>query len=113
MPIKRIDAYSDVTFHVDGVEIHGIPDLDVNFEPATEYIRENISLTQTDAMTFTAKCKINKWIIYKLIGLYSWVMDHCPNKRVVHLAQYAKKSKIRSKNFNRAIRIIAKTYYRY
>lgn len=112
MPIKRFDTYDGVTFHVDGVEIHGIPDLDVNFEPATEYIRENISLKQTDSATFTAKCKINKWIIYKLIGVWQWVINNCPNKRVVHLAQYAKRPKIRSKNFNRAIHIIAKTYYR-
>lgn len=110
MPTKRLDEYREMTYTIDGNEYYGIPDFECNFEPAVDYIRENISLDQTGSMTFTARCRLNKWLIYKLIGVYDWVLNNCPNKRVVHLAKYARKQKTRSKNFNRAIRLIAKLY---
>jgi len=33
---------------------------------------------------------------------------NCPNKRVVHLARYAKKYRTRKKNLNRAYKIVEK-----
>lgn len=44
----------------------------------------------------------------KLLGVYDYVLENCSNKRVVHLAKYAKKERTRTKNLNRAIKIVAK-----
>lgn len=35
-------------------------------------------------------------------------IEACPNRRVVHLARYAKKARVRNKNINRAFRIMRK-----
>lgn len=35
-------------------------------------------------------------------------IEDCPNRRVVHLARYAKKARVRKKNINRALRIMGK-----
>ena len=49
---------------------------------------------------------IKLWL--KLTGIYDYVLEMCSNKKVVHLAKYAKKDRVRTKNFNRAMKIIAK-----
>lgn len=107
MPTKQFDEGEYTTYTIDGNELHGIPDFECTFEPVAEYVKDTITL---DSPTLTAECKLNKWLIYKLIGVYDWVLNNCPNKRVVHLAKYARKQKTRSKNFNRAIRLIGKLY---
>jgi hypothetical protein len=114
MPVNGLcDGTINVdAIHIDGVEYKGLPDFDATLEPVEEYVKDNIKFKMNEDLSFTATCKVNKWVIFKLLGIYQWVMNNCPNKRVVHLAQYAKSPKTRSKNFNRAIRIIAKTYYR-
>lgn len=49
---------------------------------------------------------IKSWL--KLLGIYDYVLENCSNKRVVYLAKYAKKKRTRTKNLNRAIKILAK-----
>lgn len=115
MPTKwNVDDkfYNGWEMYIDANEKHGISELTTTLEPVEEYVRENIKLDlSTDPnASFTATCKVNKWILLKLLGVSSWVLDNCPNKRVVHLAKYARKEKTRSKNFKRAIRLIAKLY---
>lgn len=109
MPTKFGDI-KDCTIYIDGNEYHGIPPFEATLEPVEEYVQDNIKFRMNSPSSFTGTCKINKFTLMKLIGVYSWVLDNCPNKRVVHLAKYAKKEKIRNKNFNRAIREIAKLY---
>lgn len=48
-------------------------------------------------------CKIGKELIITSLDIRYYVLDLCPNKRVVHLAKHGKK-RTRKKNFNRAIR---------
>lgn len=111
-PDEKVD-WSDVRVHIDGIECEGIRDFDATFEPMDEYVQENIKLLYNgDISTLTLKCRVNPFVMFQLIGLWQWIVDYCPNKRVLHLAQYAKKHKIRTKNLYRAMRIIAKTYYR-
>lgn len=108
----------------------------INFNPETLYvlgsndnyetfgniakIEELASYTETDddmtyisslgtaASSFECITKISKEVIMALFGIREAVFRFCPNKRVVHLALYAKKSRTRKKNFNRAIRILEK-----
>lgn len=65
-----------------------------------------ISSFDTAASSFECITKISKEVIMALFGIREAVFRCCPNKRVVHLALYAKKSRTRKKNFNRAIRIL-------
>jgi hypothetical protein len=38
----------------------------------------------------------------------NFMLSHCNNPRVVHLAKHSKKKRVRNKNYNRAIKIICK-----
>lgn len=42
----------------------------------------------------------------KILGIYNRMLDMCPNKKVVHLIENARKPRTRKKNFNRAIKIV-------
>lgn len=44
----------------------------------------------------------------RLISLWSYVIDRCPNKRIVHLARHGKNDRIKRKNFWRAVEIVGK-----
>lgn len=111
MPTKFGEC-SDCTIYIDGNEFHGIPAFEGSLEPAEDYIKDSIKfhMNPDKEATFTATCKIDRLMIYKLIGLYDWVLTNCPEKRVVHLTKYAKKVKVRRKNFKHAIRLIEKLY---
>ena len=65
-----------------------------------------ISSIDTATSSFECITKISKEAIMALFGIREAVIRCCPNKRLVHLALYAKKPRTRKKNFNRAIRIL-------
>ena len=67
-----------------------------------------ISSLDTLASSFECECitKVSKEMLMSIFGFRDAVLRCCPNKRVVHLALYAKKPRTRKKNFNRAIRIL-------
>ena len=44
--------------------------------------------------------------LFAISGLKEAVLETCPNKRVVHLAKYTKKIKVRKKNIKRAVRML-------
>lgn len=44
----------------------------------------------------------------KIFGIYDSMLQMCPNKRVVHLVEHARKPRTRKKNFNRVIKILEK-----
>lgn len=105
----------------------------INFNPETLYvlgsndnyktfcniakIEELASYTETDddvafssfgitSSYFECIAKLSKEAIVTLFGFREVIIRCCPNKRVIHLALYAKKPRTRKKNFNRAIRIL-------
>ena len=57
---------------------------------------------------FECIAKFSKEAIMALFGISEAVFRCCPNKRVVHLALYAKKPRTRKKNLNRVIKILEK-----
>lgn len=67
-----------------------------------------ISSFDTAASSFECIAKLSKEAIMTLFGFREAIIRCCPNKRVVHLAFYAKKPRTRKKNFNRAIKILEK-----
>lgn len=58
--------------------------------------------------SFECVGKLATEAIMAFFGIRHAVFRCCPNKRVVYLALHAKKSRIRKKNFNRAIKILEK-----
>lgn len=68
------------------------------------------SLVDLEA-SFEWLVKISKDTMLAITGMYSVVLNCCPNKRVVHLALHGKKAKTRKKNRNRAFRILEENRY--
>lgn len=56
--------------------------------------------------TFEIPIKLSKELLNELFGIRKYVYENCPNKKVIHLAKYARKRRTRKKNLNRAIRIL-------
>lgn len=50
--------------------------------------------------------KMTKDIMLAITGMYTAVLNCCPDRRVVYLAVHGKKARIRKKNRNRAFRIL-------
>ena len=97
-------------FYINGDPVKGISDLAVYETDITERIKDNISYCLNDCndcLSFSATIKLNKIDLWKLSGIYNWVIDNCHNRRVVNLIKYGKNIKVRKKNFNRALKIIA------
>lgn len=101
----------DPTVYIDGEKFNGISDFETIEYDSTERMKNTLQilLNNSPSITYTSKIKfIEPFVLYKLTGLYDFVIDNCHNKRVVHLIKNGKNDKIRKKNFNRAIRIIRK-----
>ena len=81
-----------------------------NIEPYNSISEDPITSTTLDwdnaELNVESHLPIKLWL--KLTGIYDYVLEMCSNKKVVHLAKYAKKDRVRTKNFNRAMKIIAK-----
>lgn len=50
--------------------------------------------------------KVTKDTMIAITGMYTAVLNCCPDRRVAHLALRGKKARTRKKNFNRAIKIL-------
>lgn len=95
------------TLYIEGKPIAGIESFECDVhEVCEEHRNEIFKFTQKDAITFTVT--MNKLAFCKLTGLYDWVCNNCPNRRVVHLIKYGKNRRVRWKNFRRALRIIGR-----
>lgn len=82
----------------------GVPDLDCDYyEVVDEYVKENITYRLTDSMEFTCTTHWDKVIFWKLTGLWDYVIQYCPNRRLAHLVKYGKNRRVRVKNFYRAV----------
>lgn len=75
-------------------------------EPVRDYIRAECSKS-FDA-EFTATVRINPITYAKICGLWDWLIENCPNRRVVHLMRHSKDPRIVKKNYCRAQQIICK-----
>jgi hypothetical protein len=93
---------------IDGCEFKGISDFNVSRETINKYVSQNTVISFNDDFTITATCRISRIKLYKVIGLYDWAIQNCPNKRVVHLMRYGKNARVKMKNFRRSLRIIEK-----
>lgn len=57
-------------------------------------------------MAFDWFVKMTKDTMLAITGMYTAILNCCPDRRVAHLAVYGKTARIRKKNFNRAIKIL-------
>lgn len=97
------------TIYIEGCEFKGISDFSVEDPDIfNDAVQESVTIKPRGEFEFTANIKLNKIILWKLLGLWDWALNNCPNKRVVHLMTHGKNHKVRYKNFLRAIRIIGK-----
>ena len=62
--------------------------------------------TMLDAFKVLARALGEAFAAVKNGIVQAQTLNRCPNKRVVHLAKYAKKRRTRKKNLHRAMRII-------
>ena len=56
--------------------------------------------------SFEYTARLTEEAIMAILGLRIAVLGACPNKRVVYLADHAKKKRTRKKNFHRAVKIL-------
>lgn len=103
---------TDVTFYIDGEEIgQGIPDFECSYEDLRAEMQKGVKYNLDPEGSFTgilAFKKLDMLVLAKLFGVWQWVYDLCPNRRVIHLMQHGKNHKIKKKNFIRACVITAK-----
>lgn len=98
-------------FYINGDPVKGISNLAVYETDMAKYIKDHTTYSfneNNDCLSFNATVKLNKVDLLKLLGIYNWVIDNCHSIRVVHLIKHGKNIKVRKKNFNRALKIIAK-----
>ena len=104
MPPKSISNHA---IYIEGCEFKGIPDFTVADEDIRDFCEQNTAIVLKDCV-LSAILKIDRMLFYKVIGLYNWVINYCPNRKIVHLIRHGKNKRIRNKNFKRALRIIGK-----
>lgn len=76
-------------------EVDGMDELD----------RLSRSITDMSA-SFTGTVQFTKEAFMAFLGLNKAIIAACPNKRVAYLATHARKKRTRTKNLNRAIKIL-------
>jgi hypothetical protein len=106
MPTKGMkDVTGRITFGDSSIFEGPITDFTYDPTPVQEYIHEQIHKLTPASLSF--KVPINTWTLFKVCGLWDWVITNCPNKRVVYLMQHGS-YRTRNKNWHRAIAIIGK-----
>lgn len=109
MPNKEFVTISDGGFYINGCETKGIEDFSIEYENvySQDIIDKCTTFKSYDASTLTFTCRLNRILFYKLIGIWDYALRYCPNRRVRHLMEYGKNSKVKLKNFYRALNLIA------
>ena len=95
--------------YLDGVVFEGpIKDAVITTETYADDVQKAIVWDNTKSAGFTTlECKIDRILLLKLMGLWSWVHDSCPDRRVAYLMDHGSK-RVRLKNYKHAIRLIGK-----
>lgn len=97
------------TLYINGVKTDSIniSSFECNLDETYETHKEQIfPIKCIDEARLTYTITMNENAFYKLTGLYSWVYENCPNRRVSHLMYYGKSNRVRWKNFYRGLRMI-------
>ena len=103
MPVK----YESGTIFIEGKPLYGIADFTCETETLiSDYVKSNTIVTWTTPLSLEFSVKWNKYLLYKIMGLWNWVADNCPNRRVAHLIKYGKTERVRNKNFRRGLHIL-------
>lgn len=93
------------TFYINGEEIgRGIPDFECSADDLKTELENNIkyNLDPPGEFSVTLKMHIDEIFTAKMMGIYQWVCDYCPNRRVIHLMKYGKNKRVKIKNLKRA-----------
>lgn len=56
----------------------------------------------------TFEMSVTRVNLLRITGCWDWVLENCDDRRVVHLMKFGRNDRIKLKNFNRAMRIIAR-----
>ena len=97
-------------YYINGEEIGpGIPDFECSTVDLRDEVHKNmrLSVDPSGSLSFTVRLRnyIDKIFCAKMLGLYQWVCDNCPNRKVIHLMKYGKNKRVKNKNFIRALNI--------
>lgn len=103
MPPKLTNS----SIYIKGCEINGIPDFEVDSDTVTNALKQSCDVNLKDCI-LQACIKLDLMMFYKLIGLYDWVINNCPNRRVSHLIKHGKTRRVRNKNFKIALKLCGK-----
>ena len=99
------------TFYINGQEYNGaLTDYDFeNYREDTEsYLKENMVLRMYDPCELTITSTVNRILLLKIGGIWYWVLENCPDRRVKHLMMYGKNERVQYKNYLHACRLITK-----
>lgn len=98
------------TFYINGTEFIGTGVADYTYEDyedeTVNYLMSKGSFKIDSQGELAGTFKVNRITLWKVMGLWDWVIKSCPNRRVVHLMQFGKTRRVKLKNFNRAIHIL-------
>lgn len=83
-------------------------DYDDYDEDVMDYLKKSAVLNYSDSGELSFTWRLSKVIMLKLMGIWDWVTENCPNPRVKHLIKHGKNHRVRYKNFKRAVRLIGK-----
>ncbi len=105
-----VETVGITTIYINGSEFHGITDFEFSSDDPDfyDYLKDHTVIKIDDSMELTCECKVRMIELFKISGLWSWVSENCPNKRVVHLMKYGKNERTRVKNFYHAYKDISK-----
>lgn len=107
----RMDL-SQGTIYINSTEYvgEGLTDYDYrDYEEATtDYIKSNMFLCKNASGEIECRLKVNRMFLIKIMGIWDWVLENCPNGRVKHLMRQGKNERVRYKNFKRAVHLISK-----
>ena len=98
-------------FYISGEKSYYVPELNLTVDDADDmeslYEYDVVAEPTKDGkIKFYALCKVDRMMLYKICGVYNFVIKYCPNRKVVHLIKYGKNERVRNKNFNRALMIL-------
>ena len=92
---------------IDNSGIPEITDFTFDEEAGREYVEDHIIARFGEGeLTFTTT--INRIAYMKVLGVWNWTIENCPDKRVKHLMKNHKDDRVKYKNFKHATRLIGK-----
>lgn len=105
MPPKNIEL-GPGKIYIDGCEFASVSDCTFEVDDYymdkvnRDYIRNNMIW---DTATMACSIKISRMTILKLTGLWDIALKYCPNRRLTYLMEHGKNTRVKLKNYNRAI----------